>query len=227
MFRQTLFLFALLGLLAVPALAEDEKAGSEAKAAAAEDKDAAEMEEEVAVVKTNLGTIVIRFYAEDCPKSTANFKKLANDKFYDGCKFHRVIPGFVIQGGDPNSKDADRSNDGQGGPGYTVPAEIKHKHKRGALAAARLPDQVNPKKESSGSQFYIAVKALPSLDGNYTVYGEILEGMDVVDKIVAVRRDARDNPIEPVIMETVRIEKLSKAMKAVEKSKPKEKEENE
>lgn len=183
------------------------------------------MEEEVAVIKTNMGNIVIRFFGEDCPKSTANFKKLANEKFYDGVKFHRVIPGFVIQGGDPNSKDADRSNDGQGGPGYTVPAEIKHKHKRGAVAAARLPDQVNPKKESSGSQFYIAVKALPSLDGNYTVFGEVIEGMDVVDKIVAVRRDARDNPIEPVVMETVRIEKLSKAMppKAETESKTEEK----
>jgi len=222
MFRQTLILLALVGILAVPAVAAEEETGSEAKAAAAEEKDTAQTEAEVAVIKTNMGTIVIQFFAEDCPKSTANFMKLANAKFYDGVKFHRVIPGFVVQGGDPNSKDADRANDGQGGPGYTVPAEIKHKHKRGAVAAARLPDQVNPKKESSGSQFYIAVKALPSLDGNYTVYGEVIEGMDVVDKIVAVRRDSRDNPIEPVVMETVRIQAKSKVMKKAEKTETKE-----
>jgi cyclophilin family peptidyl-prolyl cis-trans isomerase len=222
MLRQTLILLALVGILAAPAMAAEEKTGSDAKAVAADDKDTAVMEEQVAVVNTSMGIIVIRFFAEDCPKSTANFEKLANDKSYDGCKFHRVIPGFVVQGGDPNSKDADRANDGQGGPGYTVPAEIKHKHKRGAVAAARLPDQVNPKKDSSGSQFYICVKALPSLDGSYTVFGEVIEGMDVVDKIVAVRRDSRDNPIEPVVMETVRIEKISKVMKEEEKTEAKE-----
>lgn len=220
MFRQKLILLALLGMMAVPAMAAEETSGSDTKATAAEDEEPAVMEEEVAVLNTNMGIIIIRFFAEDCPKSTANFKKLANEKFYDGVKFHRVIPGFVIQGGDPNSKDADRSNDGQGGPGYTIPAEIKHKHKRGSVAAARLPDQVNPKKESSGSQFYIAVKALPSLDGNYTVFGEVIDGMDVVDKIVAVRRDPRDNPIDPVVMETVRIQKISQAMPDKEKSEP-------
>ena len=170
-----------------------------------------------------MGEIVIQFYAEDCPKATENFIKLANKKFYDGTTFHRVIPGFVVQGGDPQSKDSERSNDGQGGPGYTVPAEIKHKHKRGAVAAARLPDSVNPKKESSGSQFYIAVKALPSLDDNYTVFGEIIVGMDIVDKIVAVRKDARDNPIEPVVMTTVRIVDIEEIQKKAKKEKKDEK----
>jgi cyclophilin family peptidyl-prolyl cis-trans isomerase len=221
MFRKTLILLALSGILAVPALAAEEET------AKAEDTEEAEVEEEVAVIKTNMGTIVLRFYAEDCPKTTANFMKLANEKFYDGTKFHRVIPGFVIQGGDPNSKDSDRANDGQGGPGYTVPAEIKHKHKRGAMATARLPDQVNPKQESSGSQFYIAVKALPSLDGKYTVFGEVLDGMNVVDEIVAVRRDSGNNPIEPVIMETVRIKKLSEVPKKADEEKEEPKEESE
>ena len=119
-----------------------------------------------------------------------------------------MIPGFVVQGGDPNSKDSDRSNDGTGGPGYTTEAEIKRLNKRGTVVTARLPDQVNPKRESSGSQFYICLTDLPSLDkGGYTVFGEVLDGMDTVDKIAQVKRDARDNPIEPVVMKKVTIEK--------------------
>jgi cyclophilin family peptidyl-prolyl cis-trans isomerase len=182
----------------------------------ASSKPAPAPEPEVAIIESTMGRIVFEFHA-DCPKTAANFKKLASEKFYDGTTFHRVIPGFVIQGGDPNSKDADRSNDGQGGPGYTIPAEIKHTHKRGSVATARLPDSVNPRKESSGSQFYIAVKALPQLDGNYTVFAEVIEGMDVVDKIVLVRTE-KDNPIDPVVMKTVRVEKLSAYKKAGEKS---------
>jgi cyclophilin family peptidyl-prolyl cis-trans isomerase len=170
--------------------------------------------EEVGVIETSMGTIVIRFYDKDAPLTVANFKKLASSKFYDGTTFHRVIPGFVIQGGDPNSKDSDRSNDGLGGPGYTVPAEIKQLNKRAAVATARLPDQVNPKRESSGSQFYICVADLPALDkGGYTVFGTVIEGMDVVDKIAQVERDSRDNPVTPVVMKKVSIEKrpLAKA----------------
>src|SRR5215831_2660107 len=164
--------------------------------------------EEVGVIETSMGTIVIRFYDKDAPLTTANFKKLANAKFYDGTTFHRVIPGFVVQGGDPNSKDSDRSNDGLGGPGYTVPAEIKQLNKRGAVATARLPDQVNPKRDSSGSQFYICLADLGSLDkGGYTVFGTVIEGMDVVDKISQVDRDSRDNPVTPVVMKKVTIEK--------------------
>jgi len=164
--------------------------------------------DEVAVIETNMGTIVLRFYDKDAPKTVANFKKLARDGFYDGTTFHRVIPGFVVQGGDPNSKDSDRSNDGTGGPGYTTEAEIKRLNKRGAVATARLPDQVNPKRESSGSQFYICLADLASLDkGGYTVFAEVLDGMETVDKISQVKRDARDNPIESVVMKKVTIEK--------------------
>ena len=164
--------------------------------------------EEVGVIETSMGTIVIRFYDKDAPQTVANFKKLTNSKFYDGTTFHRVIPQFVIQGGDPNSKDSDRSNDGLGGPGYTVPAEIKQLNKRGAVATARLPDQVNTKRESSGSQFYICLSDLGSLDkGGYTVFGTVIEGMDVVDKISQVERDSRDNPVTPVVMKKVTIEK--------------------
>jgi len=157
-------------------------------------------ETELAVIETKFGSIVIEFFEESAPSHAANFRKLVRDGFYDGVTFHRVVPGFVIQGGDPNSKDDDRSNDGIGGPGYTVEAEIGLKHERGFVAAARRPDQVNPKRESSGSQFFICLTELPSLDGAYTVFGKVVDGMDVVDQIAAVDRDERDNPVEKVEM---------------------------
>jgi cyclophilin family peptidyl-prolyl cis-trans isomerase len=122
------------------------------------------------------GTIKLSFDDKDAPQSTENFLKLVNSGFYNCLTFHRVAKGFVIQGGDP-------SGDGSGGPGYTVPAEIKLPHKRGSLAMARQGDNVNPKRDSSGSQFYIALQDLPQLDGQYTVFGQVISGMDVVDKI--------------------------------------------
>jgi cyclophilin family peptidyl-prolyl cis-trans isomerase len=145
---------------------------------------------QVVVLETVLGDIVIRLKEADAPKTTANFKKLVSEKYYDGTYFHRVIPGFMIQGGDPNSKNADAADDGLGGPGYTIPAEIKLPHLRGSVATARQSDQVNPAKESSGSQFFIDVAPQPSLDrGGYTVFGEVIQGMDAVDKIVALARE--------------------------------------
>jgi cyclophilin family peptidyl-prolyl cis-trans isomerase len=159
------------------------------------------VEEEIITLTTSEGVIVIKLDAVAAPKHAENFKKLVKDGFYDGTTFHRVIPGFMIQGGDPLSKDqAKRAEHGTGGPGYTIPAEIGKKHKRGSVAAARQGDQVNPKRESSGSQFYICVVDTTFLDGQYTVFGEVIEGMDVADKIVAKPRDARDNPKEPVTM---------------------------
>jgi peptidyl-prolyl cis-trans isomerase B (cyclophilin B) len=159
--------------------------------------------EDVAVLKTSLGTIVFRFYEKDAPGHVANFKKLANSKFYDGTTFHRVIPGFMIQGGDPNSKDADRGNDGIGGAGWNVPAEFNaQKHLRGTVSMARAQDP-----NSASSQFFICIKPQPALDGKYSVFGQVLEGQDVVDKIVAVPRDNRDNPLDKVVMEKVTIEK--------------------
>jgi len=157
------------------------------------------VEEEIITLTTSEGVIVIKLDAVAAPKHAENFKKLVKEGFYDGTTFHRVIPGFMIQGGDPLSKDqAKRSEHGTGGPGYTIPAEIGKKHKRGSVAAARQGDQVNPKRESSGSQFYICVVDTTFLDGQYTVFGEVVEGMDVADKIVAKPRDPRDNPKEPV-----------------------------
>ncbi len=211
MIRRILLSFALLGLVSAAALGAQKGASTTAKTGATGGKSVSTASktqgQEVAVIETNMGNIVIRFYDQDAPKTVANFKKLARAGFYDGTTFHRVIPGFVIQGGDPNSKDSDRSNDGQGGPGYTIAAEITRPHVRGAVAMARLPDNVNPKRESSGSQFFIDLTDLPSLDrGGYTVFGEVIEGMDVVDKIAAVERDGRDNPIKPVVMKKVAIQ---------------------
>ncbi len=148
--------------------------------------------DDVVVMETAQGTIVLQLFDKDAPKTCANFRKLVAKGFYDGTYFHRVIPGFMIQGGDPNSKDAVASNDGQGNPGYTVPAEIKLPHLRGSLATARLGDQQNPKRESSGSQFFIDLAPQPSLDrGGYTVFGKVLSGMDAVDKIAKLAKDPK------------------------------------
>jgi cyclophilin family peptidyl-prolyl cis-trans isomerase len=160
-----------------------------------------------AILKTNFGDIKIKLYGEDSPLTVNNFLNLAQDGFYDKTKFHRVIPDFMIQGGDPNSKDDDWSNDGTGGPGYTVPAEIKLKNKRGTIATARLADQVNPEKRSSGSQFFINTAENNFLDGNYTVFGEVIEGMEIVDKIEAVETNENDHPVKDVIIESVELVK--------------------
>ena len=159
-------------------------AAAAAKAHAAARKSGAAGGETVAVLETVKGDIVIRLFDKDAPKTAANFRKLVSSGFYNGTYFHRVIPGFMIQGGDPNTKDADPANDGMGGPGYTVPAEIKLPHLRGSVATARTGDEVNPQRASSGSQFFIDLAAQPSLDrGGYTVFGEVIRGMDAVDQI--------------------------------------------
>jgi len=150
----------------------------------------------------SLGKIKIELYTKEAPKTTENLKTLIKKGFYDGLTFHRVIPGFVIQGGDP-------IGDGTGGPGYTTPAEISPnvKHIRGAVAMARQGDQVNPKRESSGSQFYICHAPTPNLDGSYTIVGQVVEGMDVVDAIAKVPTSKPgDKPLKPVVMTKVTTE---------------------
>lgn len=131
-----------------------------------------------AIVETDRGTFVIELYPKVAPKTVENFETLAKKGFYNGLTFHRVVPDFVVQGGDPDGT-------GMGGPGYTVPAEIdkNEHHLRGSVATARTGDEVNPKRESSGSQFYICLKPQPGLDGDYTVFGGVIKGMDVVDQI--------------------------------------------
>ena len=138
------------------------------------------------LVETAQGKFTIRLYPADAPRTVANFVKLVSEGFYDSLTFHRVVPGFVIQGGDPNSRDENPFNDGQGGPGYTLPAEIKRMHEQGAVAMARQADAVNPNRESNGSQFYIALKPLAQLDGAYTVFGKVISGWDTIDKLVAL-----------------------------------------
>lgn len=130
----------------------------------------------VATIRTSKGEIVCELYPKQAPLSVTNFLYLAKGGFYNGLTFHRVVPDFVIQGGDPTAT-------GSGGPGYTIPAEIGLKHIEGALAWARTGDAVNPERRSSGSQFYITLKATPFLDGQYTVFGQTVKGMDVVKKI--------------------------------------------
>ena len=154
------------------------------------------MEQTTAIIETKFGEITLRFFPEVAPNHVNSFIELARDGFYDGTTFHRIVPGFVIQGGDPNTKSNDRSRHGMGGPGYTVKAEFsKLPHKRGTLSMARA---ANP--DSAGSQFFICVADAPFLDGEYTVFGEVVKGMDVVDKIVSQPKDQRDNPIDRVEM---------------------------
>jgi peptidyl-prolyl cis-trans isomerase B (cyclophilin B) len=158
---------------------------------------------------------VIELDDVDAPKTCGNFRKLVSDGFYNHTAFHRAIPHFIVQGGDPNSKSDNRATYGQGGPGYTVPAEIKLRHDSGAVAMARLPDSVNPDRDSNGSQFYICVASCPSLDNQYTVFGHVIKGLDVADKIANQPRDPRDNPLDKIEMEA-RLEPRDKAMEEPE-----------
>ena len=157
-----------------------------------------------AAISTNFGDIIVKFYNEDAPKTVANFTKLASEGFYDGVKFHRVIKDFMIQTGDPLSKD-DSKQDlwGTGGPGYRFEDEFNdHKLVKGSLAMA------NSGPNSNGSQFFIVtVEATPWLDGRHTNFGEVIEGMDVVDKINAVATEGSDRPVTPVIINEIRLAK--------------------
>lgn len=194
----------------------------------------AQQKEQVVLLSTSYGDIKLKLYNET-PKHSDNFKKLAKEGFYNGTLFHRVISGFMIQGGDPDSKNAKPGQAlGNGSAGDRIPAEFNSKlfHKKGALAAAR---DNNPEKASSGCQFYIVqgtviagaqldafeqrsgkkfspeqrkayttVGGSPHLDGEYTVYGEVIEGLDVIDKIASVKRDQNDRPLEDIKM-TVKV----------------------
>jgi len=154
-----------------------------------------------AIIKTKFGEMEIKFFPDRAPKHVENFLKLAKKGFYDGTIFHRVIPGFMIQGGDPYTKDANKKDVyGQGGPGYSVDAEFNETpHKRGIVSMARAQDP-----NSAGSQFYIVVEDSFFLDRKYTVFGEVVKGMGVADKIVNQPREMRDNPVERIEM-TVKV----------------------
>ena len=156
-------------------------------------------------IETDYGTIEIAFYPDKAPKHVEAIKKLANEGFYDGIRFHRVIPNFMIQGGDPTSKDPTKRHlHGTGGPGFNIEAEFNDvSHKRGICSMARSQHP-----DSAGSQFFICVADCPFLDGQYTVWGNVVNGMDVADKIVALQRDHNDNPIVNSTMNKVYIKEV-------------------
>jgi peptidyl-prolyl cis-trans isomerase B (cyclophilin B) len=162
---------------------------------------------EVAVIKTNEGEMVVQFWTDAAPDTIQNFKKLARQGFYDGTIFHRIVKGFMIQGGDPNSKDsAKESSYGQGGPGYQIKAEFNnHSHGRGVISMARGPDP-----DSAGSQFFICLAPVRRLDGQYTTFGKLIKGDDVLDKIgnTPVEGNAQgevSKPTKRVVIESVKI----------------------
>jgi cyclophilin family peptidyl-prolyl cis-trans isomerase len=142
--------------------------------------------------------VVIALDAGAAPGTVANFEKLLRHKFYWGLKVHRIIPHMLVQMGDPLSRFSDRSRVGTGGPGYTLPPEIHLRNTAGAVAMSRLPDTINPSRRSSGSQFYICLTPMPNLDGQYTVFGHVIEGMDVLDTLSAQEPDSNNNPVTPI-----------------------------
>ena len=149
-----------------------------------------------ASIETNFGKILFKLISELAPETVRNFEKLAKDGFYDGTLFHRIIPGFMIQGGDPNTKTDNKGSWGTGGPGYNIKAEFSSRsHLRGMVSMARSQDP-----DSAGSQFFIVSADSTFLDRQYTVFGEMTEGLDVVDKIVNLKRDGNDCPLEKVQM---------------------------
>ncbi|MGQ0605450.1 MAG: peptidylprolyl isomerase [Candidatus Nitrosotenuis sp.] len=154
-----------------------------------------------ATIETNFGKIVFKLLPELAPEHVRNFVKLAQSGFYDGTLFHRVIPGFMIQGGDPNTKTTDKSKWGMGGPGYTIKAEFSTRsHLRGIVSMARAMDP-----NSAGSQFFVVTSDSTFLDRQYTVFGEVLEGMEAADQIVSQQRDRNDCPLQEVRMTKVMI----------------------
>jgi len=152
-----------------------------------------------ATIETNQGKIEFNLLPDLAPETVRNFIKLANSGFYDGTLFHRIIPGFMIQGGDPNTKQPDKSKWGQGGPGHSLKAEFSSRsHLRGIVSMARATDP-----DSAGSQFFIVTTDSTFLNGQYTVFGEVIEGMDVAEKIVNLQRDENDCPLQEVKMNRV------------------------
>ncbi len=201
---KVILLVAIVVILSVFTMqCTDEKKTAEPIIKKTTEEEASKMPETRAIIETKFGDIELEFFPDVAPGHVNNFIDLAKKGFYDGTTFHRVIPGFMIQGGDPNSKDPDKSQHGMGSPGYTIKAEFNDKpHKRGILSMARSS---NP--DSAGSQFFICVADAAFLDGKYTVFGEVVSGIEVVDEIVAKPRDSRDNPDERIEMKVKIVEK--------------------
>jgi len=188
----------MLLLVGAAAFAADEKK---------EEKTPMNSSNEVAVIKTSEGDMVVQFWTDAAPNTIENFKKLARQGFYDGTIFHRIVKEFMIQGGDPNSKDPAKENSyGQGGPGYNIKAEFNdHSHDRGVVSMARGPDP-----DSAGSQFFICLAPVHRLDHQYTTFGKLIKGQDVLEKIgdIPVTRNSMGEPSKPtkrVVIESIKI----------------------
>ena len=214
--KKTLFGFIIFGIMASAAVSFNScSCGRGSKEVELDDstKLAIEMERRLREepefeMVTSHGTMKLRLYSKT-PLHRDNFVKLANEGYYDGLRFHRIIDGFMIQGGDPFSRDTAMINSwGTGGPNYTIPAEFvgEYRHKKGAIAAARKGDMANPKKSSSGSQFYIVQDEFgcSHLDGQYTVYGEVFDGIEVIDRIAATPTDHYNRPYDDVMIISVK-----------------------
>jgi cyclophilin family peptidyl-prolyl cis-trans isomerase len=147
--------------------------------------------------------VTIGLYDDSAPYTVENFKKLITKKFYNGQRFFRVFPGSFIQTGDPASRRGQTDTTGTGGPGYTLPAEIRLKHEKGAVAMARLPDKINPAKNSNGSQFYVCLQPLPKLNGQYTVFGTVLEGLDTLEEISKAPTNSNDFPLPKITIKSI------------------------
>ena len=173
---------------------------------------AAPLGPDVAVLQIRVGKekqlqrVVIGLYDEAAPLTVANFKELIRKKFYNGLRFHRVFPGSFVQTGDPLSRHGQADRTGTGGPGYTLPAEIKLPHEKAAVAMARPADDINPAKSSNGSQFYACLTALPKLDGKYTVFGQVLEGLDVLENISTLPTNSNDFPLPKVVIKSITLQ---------------------
>lgn len=150
--------------------------------------------------------VVLGLYDFAAPQTTANFKDLVQRRFYNNMRFHRLFPNTLVQTGDPRSRRGQRELSGTGGPGYTLPAEIRLPHETGSLAMARLPDRINPSKASNGSQFFVCLQPMPALNGQYTVFGRVLEGMELLTRISNTRTDSNDFPIEKIVIRRATLE---------------------
>ena len=170
---------------------------------------AATLGPDVAVMEIRMGKekqtrqVVLGLHDESAPYTVENFKTLVRKKFYNGLRFHRIFPSSFVQTGDPSSRRGQTEKTGTGGPGYTLPAEIKLKHNKGAVAMARLPDKINPSKNSNGSQFYVCLTPLPKLDGQYTVFAQVLEGLDVLEAISNEPTNSDDFPLPKIVIKSI------------------------
>jgi peptidyl-prolyl cis-trans isomerase B (cyclophilin B) len=149
--------------------------------------------------------VALEFYEGDAPQTVENFKKLAGKRFYNGLAVHRAFPNTLVQMGDPLTDGKDRSRVGTGGPGYTLQPEIRRKHVKGAVAAARLPDKINPSRLSNGSQFFVCLAPMPSYDGQYTVFGHVIWGHEALDEISSLPVDSNDYPVQRVEIKSIKI----------------------